>query len=830
MVDMSDPAHPQIMSVLALSAIPTDVLLKDSTALIGTAENKVLLVNLNDPANPVNAGSIQAAEFGDHLALSPDGFLLSTSFDSSRGGLQVATFKPLISIRLGAPLLTMLTTNTLTGQPAYKILQDVPVTFKVVPSITASNGTYQLGGTCPTIAGALSFQGQPIADTATITIPAGTLVCGTILTISASADTDVGLLTGLRKISVAAVSLTLDSNNDTVIDDKDVTAKANSSKFTFWEADSNRSVQTLVNKPPADGAEPGAGLLDYSTLRLTLSNAWPSGSLQLRMKGSQPAQWAIVQKFGTGNAYLTSQSVFQQEIANIIATNACGASVTGPLIGECPSDQTGAIILPVLSAGTTEYLFRCTNCPTDPQRQIEVDYLPPGSGPVPLDSALVDISPLKDLMGVYSVRPGVPGTFDPVANAYPLLGWAGVPDDTTNLLLLVHGFAVDEDEATSLFFPAWFKRLYWAGRKVLPGQGTASGIHPFVVGFSWPGDQSEGALGSLSQAITTPISFPPDEYHALQSGIPLARFLANQGNAGNRTIDLMAHSLGNMVVNSALSRNGKELSPNAVRNYVMNEAALPSEVFNNNYAYQASDQVFALKVIAYGYTPPVLDATWIADWALPTTQAQWSLNMATPTIQFLKPQPQYQLRWGQVRPVTGIEDVASNPNTPARGPWQGIFAANPSAAKITNTFSGVDHVLNEAWLGNQFVFKPFILKPGADLTFLNNSISFGDNSVVQYWALLSQTLPEVDGRLWPGTNLTHQNLIRQWEEVSFWFPTRSLAAGNQGGLSSGIIDVDFTSYDSGFGITDLTPTHSYMKLKPYWQVFQAWKTAAGQLQ
>src|SRR4029077_2812223 len=51
-VDMSNPTFPVVMSMIKLPTQPSDVLLNDSIALVGTGENKVLLVNLMDPRHP----------------------------------------------------------------------------------------------------------------------------------------------------------------------------------------------------------------------------------------------------------------------------------------------------------------------------------------------------------------------------------------------------------------------------------------------------------------------------------------------------------------------------------------------------------------------------------------------------------------------------------------------------------------------------------------------------------------------------------------------------------------------------------------------------------
>src|SRR5437763_3356140 len=88
---MTNPSPPVILGGVQLETFPTDVVLKDTIALVGTGANKVLLVNLIDPRNPLNAGAITNSIFGDRLAITKDGLLLGTSFNGNSGGIQVAT-------------------------------------------------------------------------------------------------------------------------------------------------------------------------------------------------------------------------------------------------------------------------------------------------------------------------------------------------------------------------------------------------------------------------------------------------------------------------------------------------------------------------------------------------------------------------------------------------------------------------------------------------------------------------------------------------------------------------------------------------------------------
>ncbi|HEY6349630.1 MAG TPA: Ig-like domain-containing protein [Candidatus Angelobacter sp.] len=102
-VDLTNPSLPQLIGIVKLDTFPTDIVLKGATALIGTGENRVLLVNLNDPRHPINAGSFSAAAFGDRLALTSDGILVGSSLNGSLGGVHTALTSPAFVILSVSP-------------------------------------------------------------------------------------------------------------------------------------------------------------------------------------------------------------------------------------------------------------------------------------------------------------------------------------------------------------------------------------------------------------------------------------------------------------------------------------------------------------------------------------------------------------------------------------------------------------------------------------------------------------------------------------------------------------------------------------------------------
>src|SRR5205823_4142425 len=114
------------------------------------------------------------------------------------------------------------------------------------------------------------------------------------------------------------------------------------------------------------------------------------------------------------------------------------------------------------------------------------------------------------------------------------------------------------------FIPPMFKRLYWSGHRVMSYQGDATSGYAHTVAALWPGDQGKGYVVPGLGNPTNLVFFPEDEFHALQTGVPLAQLiltLTSETSGSPRQIDVIAHSLGNMAVNSALML----LEPRTVR-------------------------------------------------------------------------------------------------------------------------------------------------------------------------------------------------------------------------------------------------------------------------
>jgi hypothetical protein len=318
--------------------------------------------------------------------------------------------------------------------------------------------------------------------------------------------------------------------------------------------------------------------------------------------------------------------------------------------------------------------------------------------------------------------------------------------------------------------------------------------------------------------------FPEDELHALQSGVPFSNLLKKTIDVpSSRSVRIIAHSLGNMVVNSAL------LQPNmegVIDAYVMNDAAVAAEAFADDYLYSLFEiQTMFPHAVEYGYGN---DQRWRSDWddmraGRPPTKdregfefpnfadlIKWTEMLRQESNPALFPQPEYALRWRQTRPATGVPPVGGSA-TPERGPWRGIFASNTRKTAIYNTYNSTDLVLTGAWVGSVGTQKPNLGPLGL----------LADDRSTQFWATLTNTGPEEE-YLWDFRG-NHANITRQWAELAHWFPPISVAAGSSAHQT-------LRSYDfSSWGGVHLLLSHSYMAGRPLPDVWGAFGILKGLL-
>jgi hypothetical protein len=317
----------------------------------------------------------------------------------------------------------------------------------------------------------------------------------------------------------------------------------------------------------------------------------------------------------------------------------------------------------------------------------------------------------------------------------------------------------------------------------------------------------------------------------------MANFLSAQADSGRR-IRILATSLGNMVVNSALTRGQYEakdvLSKGAITSFVMNEAAVPAEAFTSAYYSQNSNGGLENQAAAIdGFSN---DSGWQAQWSDMLKNRtdlldQWENTLADPNY-VTQPLPEYDLRWTQQRPSAGVPDNDPGATTPQRGPWLGFFALSPELlSSMTNSYSANDgvlstnaNVLSGVWVMAQLLQEPN-LAANYGLTAALGSTT-PDNETQQFWAQTTHTDGE-DEILWgqacstPST-CQHSNILRQWSELAYWFPAVENAAGSQNVAGAVTLNpLDLTTYaPSSLGVLQ---SHSYLTLQPYFSVYGAWQ-------
>lgn len=184
-------------------------------------------------------------------------------------------------------------------------------------------------------------------------------------------------------------------------------------------------------------------------------------------------------------------------------------------------------------------------------------------------------------------------------------------------ILYVHGWNMQPEEKNR-FAETAFKRLYWQGYKGRFGV------------FCWPATYNFGALvtdnkvwknklNSGYSASTDPTNYDRGEWTAWKSSFPLMQLL--NGPSGLRatypSLNVVAHSMGNIVIGEALRRLAHVGTTNVVDCYVASQAALPAHSYDGTVASDllADVPLATLVIYADGGHPetPNIYPTWLAE-------------------------------------------------------------------------------------------------------------------------------------------------------------------------------------------------------------------------
>lgn len=898
--DMTNPASPQLMGTVKLAKSPSDVVLRDRKAVVA-AEGVGLIVDLTDPVRPRVTGEIP--NVSGNLAQSADGLLYSSSL--SGGGVKSAVYVPIAIIDPVRAVMVRVkdeASDPTTNPQELEIQEEVEIWQRVVPYVSGvgpARLTVQQDATMVHVDTPNLVSGR-----ARSVISALRPIDSPPLRAQLEVETSAGPLKSLvRTVPVGWGKVTVDLNNDTNIDDNDDKLKKDRNRaWGFWEAHPDR-----IYLPPDPAKADFAALEDFATIRIAVNQQAreflrPGAYLQLRLRANSPNDldtagrpvepiFSLTKKVVAGKDYLLKEGSAREQYAFAAVEPAtCGFDYDS-WKGECKSGGSGVIRLPDLPAGTYyDLLFRCLQCTADVKKPNQVKWLEleyvraPGAAPVVIDNVKVDIRPIAQWMTMQNARERAPtgrSLFRPLATeaAGANHGWRfsdshnrpkdeeefpyDVPQKARKITVLVHGYNVPHHDALNEFFPAWFRRLYWAGHRVHRRQAETPDINiaddekgcafhcAQTIVISWPsnlGGQANYAVNDTTgSGLESTLQYPEDEFHALQMGAPLAKYIASIKSADTqRDISIMAHSLGNVVVNSTLSR--PEIQPGVVARYIMNDAAMASEVYDPAYQPTVGELLLGASIHGYhtgvfGYDPTgaAHDRPWIADYgSLLFSRSSWEKKVRDLEKQdgltpgFLDPELFYTFRWRQ----NAARQSAWGDNVPAnrfaRGDWRGVFQANLSRAAIWNTYSTKDLIVSIAWRALNRIAKPNpggggkvkLVAGAVELFGQQHDVRTLDNGLLQRWILSDWTKKERFAVL--NEQNESWNLRRQWAELAHWFPAVSKAAGLQPvrTLDSNR-NCDFSSYltflEWGSPMDKYLETHSYMKMTEYYKVAPAWE-------
>src|SRR5437667_2272617 len=144
------------------------------------------------------------------------------------------------------------------------------------------------------------------------------------------------------------------------------------------------------------------------------------------------------------------------------------------------------------------------------------------------DKVYITLKNLREMYTVANFR-AVPDTGPPPSEPFDFDRTKLTKQEVT---VFVHGFNVDAGEPTLQSFDTVFRRLYWTG--VTNPRGPSD-----FIGLTWTGD--EGISAQYNKNV----------FNAFQVSIPVGNFFKSLKSSGRR-VNVLAHSLGNMVVSSAI--------------------------------------------------------------------------------------------------------------------------------------------------------------------------------------------------------------------------------------------------------------------------------------
>jgi hypothetical protein len=374
------------------------------------------------------------------------------------------------------------------------------------------------------------------------------------------------------RVTVIRVGLIPDWNHDRVIDDDDKDKATSSDPFRFWINDDADTGDISADDSDVPGHSGGlfgtanygnshvdgrSDLLDFFPvwvdLHDTLNLLPPSGTVQYKLKQTNGAVRAVYTDLTKGSAgnFLTTEGdtygpSFNQNSyeADTFEVTSSSVTLSTDFLDKIKNDASKGILLMEGAASTTSPLM--LEVWKDGAKICETE--------MPLS-----ISAVEAFYRWVNLR-GVAGggvdratdTSEPASN----------PDAHCNgkQFVFVHGYSVHE-EAARAWNAEMFKRLYQSGSRAM------------FTAVTWRGND-----GQLWDWIPFIGGSTPDYYVNVEHAFETASNLVSVINAsvpGSKYI--AGHSLGNMVVSSAITDNGL-----SVNTYFMLNAAVAREAYKSN--------------------------------------------------------------------------------------------------------------------------------------------------------------------------------------------------------------------------------------------------------
>jgi cysteine peptidase C11 family protein/alpha/beta hydrolase family protein DUF900 len=356
-------------------------------------------------------------------------------------------------------------------------------------------------------------------------------------------------------------------------------------------------------------------------------------------------------------------------------------------------------------------------------------------------------------------------------------------------VVFLHGYNVAIDKAFETFSTV-FKRLYWNG---VIGEGGDSEF----VGITWFGNETWFSF------------FNKNVFNAFQTSIPVGKFLKdlNDRNSG-RQLNVMAHSLGNLVVSNAI-KNTDDLH---VNKYISIQSAVAANAYNANYdgdGVNPEDGVKPdLELLAqasmWGYPDDVPHKSicliyFLSDmscWNGKWTQTQWTQE------RYIDKKDNDTDYWDEYYHYRDIPSTIFDP----WGDYFHVLIDEDKVAEMINTFYWGDKVVGEVWRQNQLLIIPDL--QGGSWKRLPDSLPLGKIEGIEDEEVKKDA---------------EQN--REWAELSYYFNSVSPAAGSI--KIPGITNIIYQDF-----ISTLQPglkSHGAFVDLPMIEVWKFWQKMAKEL-